>query len=165
MGFQFFFRTPSDKVSRFITTLRSRCSSGTKLVYFDGDDDLGIPWPQILPQVDLYVKNQVMVDREFYLRSVIGKSNLTDYVARHYGTSFDSNEVPRSIPVADKADLKKIFLGWNLGASKYIYKLFKKIGMAPGPQKDIDACCRVLSCPVAGSRRCARPQSTKPPPC
>ncbi len=126
-----------------IDALRARSSPGTRFLYFDGDDDLGILWPQILRKVDIYVKNQVAVDRTFYLRSTLGKSNLTHYVATHHGTSFEQNEVPRSIPVADKADLDKIFPGWNLGASNYIYKLFKHSRAEPTPQKDIDVCCRV----------------------
>ncbi len=147
VGFQFFFRTPTKQVLETIDTLRSRSSPRIKFLYFDGDDDLGILWPQILGKVDLYVKNHVMVDRTFYLRSTIGKSNLTDYVATHYGTSFDSNEVPRSTPVTDKADLEKIFLGWNLGSSNRVYKPFKQYGAKPVSRKDIDISCRVLMPP------------------
>jgi Glycosyl transferases group 1 len=143
VGFQFLFRTPTEEVLRFVDTLRSRCSPRTKLVYFDGDDDLGILWPQILKKTDLYVKSQVMRDRTCYLRSTIGKSNLTDYVATHFGTSFDSNEIPRSAPVTDEADLGRIFLGWNLGTSKLIFKLAKEVGPNPPFRKDLDVCCRV----------------------
>jgi len=86
VALQFFFRTPTKEVLRLVDTLRSRSSPQMKLLYFDGDDDLGIFWPQMLEKIDLYVKNHVMVDRTFYLRSTIGKSNLTDYVATHHGT-------------------------------------------------------------------------------
>jgi Glycosyl transferases group 1 len=144
IGLQFFFRTPAEEVVRTIETLRSRAKKTTKIVYFDGDDDLGIFWPQILKLVDLYVKNQLLVDRTRYLKPTIGKSNLTDFVAREYGTSFDSDPFPRSIPVADNADLDKLFLGWNLGTSKFVYDFLKKSGEKSTKQKDIDACCRVF---------------------
>ena len=140
---QFFFRTPADEVERTIDILKSRSSPQAKIVYFDGDDDLGILWPQILKRVDLYVKNQLMVDRSAYLRPTIGKSNLSEYVAVHHGVSFDSDLFPRSTPVADVADLNKIFLGWNLGTSRMIYKVLKQTKAEPAPRKDIAVACRV----------------------
>jgi Glycosyl transferases group 1 len=140
---QFFFRTPVEDVERTIDILKSRSSPQAKIVYFDGDDDLGILWPQILKRVDLYVKNQLLVDRAAYLRPTIGKSNLTEYVAVHHGVSFDSDPFPRSTPVADVADLNKIFLGWNLGTSRIIYKVLKKTKAEPARRKDIAVACRV----------------------
>ncbi|MGP0070282.1 MAG: glycosyltransferase [Isosphaeraceae bacterium] len=143
VGIQFFFRTPAEEVERIVDTLRARISPHAKLVYFDGDDDLGILWPQLLKKVDLYVKNHLMRDRSFYLRSTIGKNNLTDYVATHHGISFDSDPFPCSVPVPDPADLEKLFLGWNIGTSKYIYNFLKKSGDGPASGRDIDVSCRV----------------------
>jgi hypothetical protein len=143
VGLQFFFRTPAGEVMPIIEALRSRSGPRAKLVYFDGDDDLGILWPQILKKVDLYVKNQLSTDRTAYLRSTIGKTNLTEYVANHYGFSFEPDPIPRSVPVADGADLEKLFLGWNLGASRAINKLFKRSRAESTSGKDIDAYCRV----------------------
>ena len=140
---QFFFRTPADEVERTIDILKARSSPQAKIVYFDGDDDLGILWPQILKRVDLYVKNQLMVDRSAYLRPTIGKSNLSEYVAVHHGFTFDSDLFPRSTPVADVAVLNKIFLGWNLGTSRMIYKVLKQTKAEPALRKDIAVACRV----------------------
>jgi hypothetical protein len=140
---QFFFRTPAAEVEQTIDTLRSRSAPRARFVYFDGDDDLGILWPQILKRVDLYVKNHLMVDRATYLRSTIGKSNLTEYAAVHHGVSFDADPFPRSTPVADAADLNKIFLGWNIGTSRNIYNALKSSKPEPACRKDIAAACRV----------------------
>ena len=89
------------------------------------------------------MKNHLMRDRSFYLWSTTGKNNLTDYVATHHGISFDSDPFPRSVPVADEADLLKLFLGWNLGTSRYVYKLLRNAGEGPSGARDIDVSCRV----------------------
>ena len=62
-----------------------RAEAGTrKLVYFDGDDDVCIQWPEVLRIVDLYVKKGVFASDDDYMRSFAGKNNLTDYVSRVY---------------------------------------------------------------------------------
>jgi hypothetical protein len=150
IGVQFPFFTPTDEVESVIDCLRARAAFHSRFVYFDGDDDLGILWPQLLKKVDLYVKNHLFADRSRYLEGpTIGKSNLTDYVATHHGTSFDSDPIPRSVVVADKADMGKLFLGWNLGGARAIFRQLKKFERARWPRRDIDVSCRV-SIPPGG---------------
>ncbi len=96
------------------------------IVYFDGEDDICVQWPEMLSQVDLYVKKHVFGDRTRYLEHYIGKSNLTDFVHRRYGYSFADNvHVTESRPVASD-QLQKIILGGNLALDRNIMELYAK---------------------------------------
>ena len=93
VGLKFGWKWPQSDAERIAATFRERLQGkSTKLVYFDGDDDLCIQWPEVLRSVDIYVKKQVFADYSQYLREFIGKSNLTDYVAG----IMDSRSIPIS---------------------------------------------------------------------
>ncbi len=144
VGLKFTFRMPSDDAERITRRFREQATgASTKLVYFDGDDDLCVQWPSVLKSVDLYVKKHVFSDTNAYLRTFIGKSNLTDYVARRFGASFDSNIIPRSGSI-DPADLPKLYLGWNIGLDDKIAALFQKTKRYSSSAKDVDVVCRAL---------------------
>ncbi len=142
VGLKLGFRTPEAEVVRIANTIKSALAANGKLVYFDGDDDLCVQWPKLLPCVDLYVKKHCFRDRSAYLESRIGKTNLTDYVAREFGISFADDIIPTSEPV-DEAQLDKIVLGWNVGLDDKIRAFHgahpERIATAA---KDIDVVCR-----------------------
>jgi hypothetical protein len=114
-----------------------------ELIYFDGDDDLCVQWPEILPDIDLYVKKHVFRDRQTYLRKFIGKSNLHDYVhdkyghtitARDYGNPWEKHTmIPESGPVS-ASQLDKICLGFDLALDRPIVDLYKKVRDNPQPR-------------------------------
>ena len=113
----------------------------TKLVYFDGDDDLNVQWPSVLSLVDLYVKKHVYANEAAYAAHYIGKSNLTDYAARQYGASFDNDIIPRSGGVAAEL-LGKLHLGWNIALDDKLFELSQQVPTFPAPPRDIDVSCR-----------------------
>jgi hypothetical protein len=140
LGLKFSFRAqePWQTVARF----RERLSgSGTKLVYFDGDDDVCVQWPAVLQLVDLYVKKGVFTDTNDYLRPFVGKSNLTDYVSKKYGTSFEAMDIPKS-GVLETVDLAKLHLGWSTALDNRHVDLFKEVKPPPSSTKDVDILCR-----------------------
>ena len=143
VGVKLSFRTAAEAALATVRTIRERLGRDhARLVYFDGDDDLMIQWPEILQLVDSYVKKHVMRDPAAY-RPGIGKSNLTDHVARTYGVSFEKHPIPamrRSFPGVPRAAADKIHLGWNIAFDDKIRRLAAKASIHM--PKDTDVVCR-----------------------
>jgi hypothetical protein len=136
-----YFLIPESAAVDILKTLRQK-SAPAKLLYFDGDDDLCVQWPSALDQVDLYVKKHVFADPAAYLGCFIGKSNLTDHVARTQGWSFENNAISKSGPV-DPQYLYKIALGYNVALDEKIIRLYKNAPRVCHEEaKDIDIFCR-----------------------
>lgn len=142
VGVKLNFRTPAGRAGRIVAGVRARLARGARLAYFDGDDDAAIQWPEVLDLVDVYVKAQVFADARDYTKRYIGKSNLTDYVARTFGVSFADNPVARASGVCDAASLPKLFVGWSLALGDPISELADRLRGAPRPPKDLDIVCR-----------------------
>ena len=135
-------RTSPAEALRVARAIRSALSPAARMVYFDGDDDLCVQWPQLLPLFDLYVKKHCFRDRSEYRKKRIGKSNLTDYVARTFGVSFAEDIFPATQPV-DEEQLGKIIPGWNIGLDDKIRRLYARQPVLPAASsKDIDVVCR-----------------------
>lgn len=143
VGLKLSFRTPAADAIRRVRLFRAALdSSDAKLVYFDGDDDANVQWPEVLSLVDLYLKKHVFADPSGYVRRYIGKSNLTDYVAREHGISFADDIIPES-GGADANAVERILLGWNIGLDDRIAALARRIDPVSsiGLDKDIDISC------------------------
>ena len=136
------FRLPKADMQGIVLKIR-RIAGTRPVIYFDGDDDICVKHPEILPSVDLYVKKHVFADRQNYLRSFVGKSNLTDYVHRRFGLSFAEDPyAPVTRPVA--ADqLDKIVVGWNLALDSNILGLYSAVSADPPPaERPVDVMFR-----------------------
>jgi hypothetical protein len=105
-----------------------------------------VQWPQILPLVDAYVKKHCFRDRSEYGRRRVGKTNLTDYVARAFGVDFAGDIIPESEPIAP-GELGKLVAGWNVGLDDKIRELYARRVRAAAPPKDIDVVCRATVSP------------------
>jgi hypothetical protein len=142
VGLKLGYRTSPVEALRVARAIRSALSPAARVVYFDGDDDLCVQWPQLLPLFDLYVKKHCFRDRSEYRKKRIGKSNLTDYVARTFGVSFAEDIFPATQPV-DEEQLGKIIPGWNVGLDDKIRRLYARQPVLPAASsKDIDVVCR-----------------------
>jgi hypothetical protein len=129
------YRTTPSEALRVVQTIRNAVSSKS-LVYFDGDDDLCIQWPEILPYVDLYTKKHVFRDRCNYSKRFVGKSNLHDYVHHKFGHTFSALDygdpgdkytmISESGPVPID-QLAKISLGYNLALDRNIINLYENL--------------------------------------
>jgi hypothetical protein len=82
------FLTPKIEALDKIGRLRRLFPHPVRLIYFDGDDDSCIQWPELVDNVDIYVKKHMFSDPTWYQQQFAGKSNLTDYVSRLHGYSF-----------------------------------------------------------------------------
>lgn len=115
IGLKWSFRTPDSEAARLASHFRSLTAGlGTRLVYFDGDDDPNVQWPAVIDNVDLYVKKHIFADASAYRRSYVGKSNLTDWIAANYGLDLDKHLVKASAALSEPA-IARIHLGWNIG--------------------------------------------------
>lgn len=147
IGFKLSFRTPNEEAARIARHFRDAVAGGTtRIVYFDGDDDVNVQWPQVLEAVDVYVKKHMFTDPEAYTRRYVGKSNITDHVARHHGVSFAEDIIPASGGL-DRTHLGKIHLGWNIGLDDKIADLARRFALAPTGERDIDVGTRAYANP------------------
>lgn len=90
-----------------------------KLVYFDWFAPTDLRYAKILdPYVDLYVKKQLLKQRNNYNKEVLGDTNLSDYYLKKYGKSEKTTlfEVPANF-------FDKILVSPNFSYSSYILKL------------------------------------------
>jgi glycosyltransferase involved in cell wall biosynthesis len=140
VGLKLFFRnqTPGSIAAKFREQISG---TGVKLVYFDGDDDACVQWPELLRSVDHYVKKGVFACEDDYLRSFVGKTNLTDYVWREYGVAPAPQDIPSS-DALDRTDLHKLHLGWSIALDDRIAELIEKGNPTPVSDKVVDILCR-----------------------
>jgi hypothetical protein len=143
--FKMGFKTPEAQALQHARWLAER-KGRAKLVYFDGDDDLCIQWPGVLELVDLYVKKHVFADPSQYEKVFVGKTNLTDHVARTHGVSFADNIIPRSQAI-DPRHAAKIFCAWNVGLDDKIVTLFEDAKAWPELPREHDVVCRASTPP------------------
>jgi hypothetical protein len=119
------FRTgPADAV-HIVRVIRGAFNAGC-IIYFDGDDDLCVQWPEILPYVDLYVKKHLFRDRAQYRGRFIGKSNLTDFVHRKYDYSFAQDSVATETWPVQEGQLIKLKIGYNVATDRNILNLYRE---------------------------------------
>jgi Glycosyl transferases group 1 len=141
IGLKLSFQTPDAEAIRIVSHFREQTSAaGTKLVYFDGDDDVCVQWPEVLRIVDLYVKKGVFSSHDDYMRQFVGKSNLTDFVSKVYGGTA-LGDIPKS-GVLEPADLPKVHLGWSTALDDKHAALFRVIKPPLAEKKDVDILCR-----------------------
>jgi Glycosyl transferases group 1 len=129
------YRTDADEALRIARSFRQAVGSKA-FVYFDGDDDICVQWPKILPYVDLYVKKHGFRDRTQYLRTFIGKSNLHDYAYRKHGhvlTSRDyGNPGDKKVMITESGPvprilIDKIKIGIDLATDSVISELYERV--------------------------------------
>jgi hypothetical protein len=138
------FRTNEANAVGIVQRLRSKCPFA-KFIYCDGDDDACVAWAGVLAQVDLYVKKQIFSRCSDYQHQFVGKSNLTEYIARTHGGSFENNIIPNSGTI-DPRDQHKLALGYNIGLDDKIVRLFRESRIGLAARKDTDIVCRA-ACP------------------
>lgn len=147
IGLKISFRADADASAGLARLIRDSIEgTGTRLLYFDGDDDLNVQRPDLLALSDRYVKKHAYRDRGEYGVERIGKSNLTDWVARERGWSFVNNEIP-SAPALDPALVGRIVVGWNIGLDDKIVDLARTLPPPSRAPRPVDVCSRAVTAP------------------
>ena len=142
------FLTPKTEALDKIARLRRLFPHPVRLIYFDGDDDSCIQWPELLDDVDIYVKKHMFSDPTWYQQQFAGKSNLTDYVSRLHGYSFADDAIPYS-GVVPAEQMYKVVLGYNIGLDTKITDLFRTTKPSSEADKTVDVMCRAPCKPEA----------------
>lgn len=142
LGLMLPFDMPPDEEQRIATEILEPVrQAGTRVVLFDGDDDLGVLWNDVLAKSDLCLKKHALADRADYGRRMIGKSNLTDHVARQHGVSFDDDIIPAS-GGHEQSAIARIRVGWNIALDDKIVDLARDLPPPRAEGRDIDILCR-----------------------
>jgi hypothetical protein len=142
LGLKLSFRTGEAEAMEVVR--RARAIAGKRpLIYFDGDDDLCVRYPAMLPCVNLYVKKHVFSDPHDYFKSYVGKSNLTDYVHRRFGLSFADDAHASATAAVAPDQIDKILPGWNLALDSNILALSARVRAASPPaERTVDVMFR-----------------------
>ncbi|MCL4187318.1 MAG: glycosyltransferase [Rhodobacteraceae bacterium] len=147
VGLKLSFRTPAAEAERIVARFR-RAAGNRPLVYFDGDDDLAVQWPAILPLCDLWLKKHAYRDRAAYLAPTIGKSNLTDHAARRFGASFDDDIIPAN-PGVPATETGKIAVLASIAEDRKIAGLLARLPGLPEGPRPVDVVCRATVDPAS----------------
>ena len=144
IGLKFSFRADEPSAMALAQRIHNAIDgTSARLVYFDGDDDLNILWPELVRLVDVYVKKHMYRDRADNAVLRNGKSNLTDWVVHEHGQSFDGNEITCSRPL-DLSLSHKLWTGWNIGLDDKIATLASRMPPPSADQRPVDVCSRAL---------------------
>lgn len=147
VGLKLSFRTPAAEAARIAARFR-RAAGARPLVYFDGDDDLAVQWPGVLPLCDLWLKKHAYRDRAAYARPTIGKSNLTDHAARVFGASFADDIIPANPGLP--ADLTaKVAVLASIAEDRKIVELLARRPAMPQGARPVDVVCRATVDPAS----------------
>ena len=88
-----------------------------KVFFCDLNDSSGWPHARVLPHVDGYIKNQLLLDRELYRQALYGHRIYTDYY--HQKDNVVDQEPVKAEVVQESALLNKLRVGWNSGLADY----------------------------------------------
>ncbi len=101
-----------DYIYEILTGLRSRVK---KIIWYDISDSTGTTHFMVLPYVDLYLKNQILKDKNKYLTTYHGARIYSEFIH----TRFNVDEGVRSDHhlnyIPDSSDLVKVMNAWNSG--------------------------------------------------
>lgn len=98
--------------SRTMAMINRGRETGAKIVWLDSSDSTTVTHFELLPHVDLYLKKQLLKNREDYRRELHGGRTFTDFYHRTVGIS-DSEPMQPFAPL-DPAMEHKVHLGWNI---------------------------------------------------
>lgn len=94
-------------------------SKTNKIIWFDISDSSGTTHFMVLPYIDLYLKNQVLRNKELYLEKFYGSRIYADFIHRKFGIYDDSEGPPHLNFITSKKNLEKVKVGWNSGMAYY----------------------------------------------
>jgi hypothetical protein len=105
-----------EKLWKWLQTCKQRAS---KVIWADISDSTGTTHFMVLPFVDLYLKGQILKNKNLYTQPYYGARYFCDYYYKHLGIVDDDkgSDHLRSPTTTDQ--LQKIKIGWNTGLATY----------------------------------------------
>lgn len=156
--FRPYWRSKKDEIFKLLESAKKK---GLKIFWFDTTDSTWCTQFEVLPYVNLFLKNQVLEDLEKYLTPFRTGRIYTDYFDKIY----KSGEDELHYPLPGKKDLSKMKISWNTCFENYTEKRFgyparfkqrlrsftykilhEKVDIRftpPTAPKDIDVSCRI----------------------
>lgn len=116
IGLKFHYKARKQDVLRCAEAIAKGKRAGAKLVYFDGNDEANIQWPELLGICDLYWKKHALRNRTNAVRIYEGSTNLTHHV---YGRRLE--DAPLTAMAPDLLD--RIVCGVSIGLDGKILAL------------------------------------------
>jgi hypothetical protein len=104
-------KTASNSDSDFINYLKSLKTSVGKLIWFDAEDSTGSTQLAVIPYVDIFVKKQLLLDKNYYAGNPIETKNVRVW-------SDPSIEQKQFAPCRAEY-LNKLAVGWNIAYNDY----------------------------------------------
>ncbi len=101
-----------EQVFEQLSTLKN---NNNKLIWFDSGDSTGNIISDVFGHVDLYLKSQLLKDKEKYRQAHYGGRIFTDFFNREHGIT-DSEEMFSSS--LGNNELARLKLGWNYGLTQ-----------------------------------------------
>jgi hypothetical protein len=122
--------------------VKERCN---KLVWLDTSDSTGTCLFDVLPHVDVYLKKQILKNKELYFNQIWGGRIFCEYYHDKLGLD-DEQLTGRVYPALDKEYIGKIKLSWNVGLGdlfiskgRYAYLNPYKFSMPSVATKEYDS--------------------------
>ena len=106
----FFVKKDTKERADFLKNLKKKSN---KLVWLDCSDSTGTCVFDVLPFVDIYLKKQILKNKNLYCKKLLGQRLYTNYYSLKYGLAVPENESNSSF-VEDCSLLKKIDVSWNI---------------------------------------------------
>ena len=94
-----------------------------KLIYLDDKDSTSTTDFEVLPFVDLYLKKQLLRDRQLYGKSFYGDRIFTDFYHKTFGITDENERFSETIDMEKQG--KKIDLSWHIGLGNMIGDIMK----------------------------------------
>lgn len=112
-----------DRVFSFIQKAKRYCN---KIIWMDDSDSSGVTHFELLPEIDLYLKKQLLKDKKLYTVKFYGDRIFTDYYNRNF--TIVDERIYESQPL-DLNLAYKVKLSWHIGLGDMIGDLvsFPKI--------------------------------------
>lgn len=134
-----------------------------KLIWLDTADSTGTCMFDVMPYVDLYLKKQILKDRNLYTKDFYGSRIFCEYYHNKTGI-IDEELEKRYYPPLDPKYINKLGLSWNVGlgdlfisAKKLLFnpfKITKPNFTPPNSMKNLDIQYRGSSfSPIGGYQR------------
>ncbi len=115
--FRPWWQTRREEIFDFLHAARK---NGLKILWFDVTDSTWCTQFQVLPYVDLFLKNQVFSDRKCYLKRYRTGRIFTDY----FDNLYNCGERETDYELPDEAGLSKLRISWNTCFENYTEKRY-----------------------------------------
>lgn len=139
-----------------LTTMRKKAK---KIIWYDVSDSTGTTHFNVLPYVDVYLKNQILSDKKNYLKKYYGARIYSDFMHHHFNIEDTDPDEEHLNYIPQQNLLDKVSCGWNSGLAyfgkrrsmqNYFFtkypatlKLFNTAWVKPDHNKSIAISCRL----------------------